>query len=747
MKLSQLHKGQSARIVTLRGGSAFLHRLAEMGFVKGQQIEVTKNAPLRDPIEYKIMGYQVSLRRIEAAQIEVSMTDVQIDDSLTEALHINNEHGAFELDNSAAPHIKVALVGNPNSGKTSLFNALSGLSEHVGNYSGVTVDSKEATVKFEGYKITVVDLPGTYSIADFSPEERVVADFIRGESPDIIINVVDSTNLERNLYLTTQLIDMEVPFIMALNMWDEFQSSGNHLKVPMLSKLLGAPAVPTVAKRGRGMAALLDQIVKGFNNPITFERKWVNYPLEIENFIQTSTAASRYDALQQAESDEELEKLVSVSEQNSTAATIATARYAFINGALKESLTRSSAPAKNVSAKIDKYLTHKYLGLPMFIFFMWFTFYLTFTVGQYPMDWIEMGVGALRNFVAGFMSDGAFSSLVLGGIIDGVGGVIVFLPNILILFFCISLMEDTGYMARTAFITDKLMHKIGLHGKSFIPLVIGFGCTVPAIISTRTIENRGNRLQTMLIAPFMSCSARLPVYVLVVGAFFPNSGANAMFLIYFAGIFVAILTSLILKKLFFSKSGATFVMELPPYRVPTVRNTIKQMWSRGSQYLKKMGGIILIAAVIVWALGYFPMKDANSNEPHQSYIEQIGRAIEPAVAPLGFDWKMGVSLMSGVAAKEIVVSSMSVLYNEGKQDNEHKLTEILQKDPNWNTAVALSFITFVLLYFPCTASIVAIGRESGKWKWAAFTVIYTTGVAWLFSYIVYNVALAIISIL
>ena len=745
MKLSQLHTGQSAQIVALRGDSAFLHRLSEMGFVRGQQIEVTKNAPLRDPIEYKIMGYQVSLRRIEAAQIEVSMASMTANDPLPDITPNSNSHGAFELDTSAAPHIKVALVGNPNSGKTSLFNAISGLSEHVGNYSGVTVDSKEATVKFEGYKITIVDLPGTYSIADFSPEERVVADFIRGESPDIIINVVDSANLERNLYLTTQLIDMEVPFILALNMWDEFQSAGNHLKIPTLAKLLGAPAVPAVARRGRGVAALLDQIVKGFNNPVTFERKWINYPEPIEKFIQQSSAASRYDALQQAENDTELDKIIQLNEQNSTSSTIATARYAFINGALKESLTRSTAPSKNISAKIDNFITHKYLGLPIFMFLLWFTFYLTFTVGQYPMDLIEMGVGALRDLLAGFLpQDGVVSSLILGGIIDGVGGVIVFLPNILILFFCISLMEDTGYMARTAFITDKLMHKIGLHGKSFIPLIMGFGCTVPAIISTRTIENRGNRLQTMLIAPFISCSARLPVYVLIVGAFFPDSGANAMFIIYFGGVLVAVMSSLIMKKLFFSKSNASFVMELPPYRIPTMRNTFKHMWNRGSQYLRKMGGIILIASVIVWALGYFPVKKLNSTEPHQSYIEMVGKAVEPAVEPLGFDWKMGVSLVSGVAAKEIVVSSMSVLYNDGEVDGEHKLSAIIQKDPAWNIAVAISFITFVMLYFPCTASIVAIGRESGKWKWAAFTVIYTTAVAWVFSFITYNIALLFI---
>lgn len=755
VQLSHLKNSNIGRIIALKGDESFIRRLCEMGFVVGQTVTVVKNAPLHDPIEYQIMGYKVSLRRKEADKIIVELVSGVVpnefqgdckfcycDRALQE---VQNVKGILQYKpDQEVEYIKVAFVGNPNCGKTTLFNRISGLNEHVGNYSGVTIDSKQATIEFEGYRITIVDLPGTYSITDFSPEERVVADFLRTEKPDIIVNVVDATNLERNLYLTTQIIDMGIPYILCLNIWDEFISKGNHLNTSVLSALLGARVIPTIAKRGRGVAALMEQIIQSYTNRDHFERKWVNYPEEIENFIDKSRVENRYDALSMAENDENLAKSVQLNYKNKISTVIATARYAFIKGALKESLRVTKRVSTDISEKIDNILTHKYLGLPIFVAILWLTFYTTFTLGEYPMSWIESGVGVLRDFIAGLMSDGAIKSLIVGGIIDGVGSVIVFLPNILILFFFISLMEDTGYMSRAAFITDKLMHRIGLHGKSFIPLVMGFGCNVPAIMSTRTIENRSNRLQTMLITPFMSCSARLPVYILVVSAFFPGNEANMLFVLYFGGILMAIISSLLIKKLFFRKANAHFVMELPPYRIPTVRNTIHQMWNKASQYLKKMGGIILIAAAIIWALGYFPHTVNEDGRRGDSYLEVIGKTIEPAIAPLGFDWKMGVSLVSGVVAKEVVVSSMSVIYNEDQpmddEQAQHQLPEILKQDPNWNIAVALSFLTFVLLYFPCIAAVTAIRKESGAWKWAIFTVLYTTFVAWVCSFVVYNIA-------
>lgn len=745
MKLSDIENGEVVRIVAIRGNSSLLHRLSEMGFITGQRIKVVKNAPFQDPIEYQIMGYEVSLRREEAEQIEVTRERPLIVPP-TDLIHPADQRQSIYQQltpiREVQSRITVALVGNPNCGKTSLFNHVAGMNEHVGNYSGVTVQSKEASIEFEGYTITFVDLPGTYSIADFSPEERVVADYIHHQRPDIIINVVDATNLERNLYLTTQLIDMGERVILSLNMWDDFLHSGDHLKQKVLSKLLGMPIVPTIAKRGRGIAALLDQIVKSYTDPCSFEGKWVNYPDEIETFIEKSEASTRYDALLQAETDPTLDKLYQRTYDTSVQAAIATARYAFVSGALKECYTQARRAITTPSSKIDNVLTHKYWGLPIFIGILYLTFYATFTLGGYPMEWIENGVAWLRELVNESLPMGAFKDLIVSGIIDGVGSVIVFLPNILILFLFISIMEDTGYMARAAFITDKLMHRIGLHGKSFIPLIMGFGCNVPAIMATRTIENKGNRLQTMLITPFMSCSARLPVYILIVGTFFPGNEGNMLFAIYLAGIVLGIITSLILKNVFFRKSHAHFVMELPPYRIPTARSTVKHMWNKGSQYLKKMGGVILIAAVIIWALGYFPNGSNDDGTPKKSYLQTVGHAIEPVIAPLGFDWQMGVSLMSGVVAKEVVVSSMSVIYNTPDSDNpEHDLSSILRADNNWNTSVALSFLTFVLIYFPCIASVSAIGRESGTWKWAFFTVVYTTGMAWLASFLVYNTAL------
>lgn len=824
MKLSQLKTSQAGIITHVTGQGSFRKRITEMGFVKGQRVVVVKNAPLRDPIEYSIMGYEVSLRRKEAQMIEV-----ELDNNIKQELRFSPEplspHVDFNEDIPAAnteQHsklnrvIKVALVGNPNSGKTSLFNYISGLNEHTGNYSGVTVDSKEASVEFDGYTIRITDLPGTYSLSEFSPEERFVREYISRQKPDIVINVVDASNLERNLYLTTQLIDMQARVIIALNMYDELLASGDRFDHRTMGRLLGMPLIPTISKRGRGVPHLLRQITESYasiSSAPEQQTKKINYPAEIEGLIdrvakkmssQNRTSyCNRYVAIKLIEGDEDMRRLalpdetllqtievtVRKAEQlygDDIDTLMADARYGFISGALKETYTQTKTTRHNRSREIDNFLTHKYLGFPIFLLMLWFVFFTTFTLGAYPMEWIGMGVAYLQDLVSGVMPEGALKDLVVNGVMDGVGSVIVFLPNILILFFFISIMEDTGYMARTAFITDKLMHKIGLHGKSFIPLVMGFGCNVPAIMATRTIEHRSNRLQTMLITPFMSCSARLPVYLLVVGAFFPDNAANVLFIIYIGGIVLAIISSLLFKKLFFKSQDVHFVMELPPYRIPTMRSTIKHMWNKGSQYLQKMGGVILVAVVIIWALGYYP-RDSNeeiatyntevsdmmasdipdrdsllrnlvishgAQHENNSYLGQIGRFVEPVIRPLGFDWKMGIGLLSGIAAKEVIVSSMSVLYQTKFEDPElldgqlgSRLREERYTDgdrfaePVWNQAVAVSFLTFVLIYFPCVAAIGAIRKESGALKWALLTVFYTTAMAWLVSFATYRIAL------
>lgn len=757
MNLSELSSGKRARIVHIGGSGSLKRRLTEMGFVRGVEILVVKNAPLRDPIEYKIMGYEVSLRRHEAHTIEVELIDGE--SAQTPQPNQQPNPPATEEEQSEKSEkkiIKVALVGNPNSGKTTLFNFISGLNEHTGNYSGVTVDSKTARIEYEGYTIEISDLPGTYSLSAFSPEERFVRDYLINEQPDYVINVVDATNLERNLYLTTQLLEIEQPTIIALNMYDEFRISGNRLNTSKLGHLLASPVIPTIGRRGQGVAQIFDKII----HYRTKSPRRVTYTQEIELLVEnvtkeispinTSGFPDRYAAVKliegnekpieiTAEQHERLNKAkrkIETLYNESCETLIAEGRYAFVNGALKETYTKNPETTTSKSIKIDTVLTNKYLGLPIFFAMLWMVFYATFTLGEYPMGWIEHGVEMLQNFLDNLIPQGAVNDLIINGIINGVGSVIVFLPNILILFFFISLMEDTGYMARAAFITDKLMHKIGLHGKSFIPLIIGFGCNVPAIMATRTIENRENRLQTMLITPFMSCSARLPVYILITGTFFPGNAANMLFLTYLVGILLAIGSSLLFKKTLFRGKETHFVMELPPYRIPTAMSTIKHMWNKGGQYLQKMGGIILVSVIIIWALGYYP--NQGGKYEGSSYLEQVGKTIEPAIEPLGMNWKMGIGLISGVAAKEVIVSTMSVTYNTDGNLGERLQAETTPDGkPVWTTAVALSFLAFVLIYFPCVAVVSAIRREAGAWRWSLFMVAYTTTLAWLVSFVVY----------
>jgi ferrous iron transport protein B len=809
--LYDLNEGDAGIILKIKGRGQFRQRLSEMGFVVGKKVEVIKKAPLRDPIEYKIMGYHISLRNSEAQLIEVDKGNKTAELRSDNGVLVSEDENGSWLEKTK--QIQVALVGNPNSGKTTLFNYASGSKEKVGNYAGVTVDSKEATYKQSGYTFSIVDLPGTYSIKSYSPEEIYLRNYIFDNKPDIVVNIVDASNLERNLYLTSQLIDMGVQIVIALNMYDELQKKGDILDHTSLGKLLGVPVIPTISSRGKGIKELFDKIIEVYEvrDPLV-RHIHINYGTEIENSICaiqsrikiednrafTNIVSARYLAIELLENDQEYSKSITrcinsseiieigrkeysrleklYSEPLETV--ITDLRYGFISGALKETLKISKVERLRKTKLIDNYLTNKYLGIPIFIIFMWLTFFTTFKLGGYPKYWMELGFGRLSGLISDNLPPGIVRDFLVEAIIGGVGGVIVFLPNIIILFLFISFMEDTGYMARAVFIMDKVMHKIGLHGKSFIPLFMGFGCNVPAIMATRIIESRRDRLITMLITPFMSCSARLPVYILFISAFFPKNQGSVLFLLYFLGALFAILSALFLKRVFFKSEEIPFVMELPPYRVPTIRSIFKHVRFRTSQYFRKIGGVILLAAIIVWILSNFPRSATNSrdysneisrveksemssdkksesiirlisekkSEEHsRSFMGIIGKAIEPVMKPLGFDWHLSVSILSGLAAKEVVVSTLGVIYQVDSDSGRQSLVEKIrtQKDASGKTVftplIAFSFMLFILTYFPCVGVITAIKRESGSWKWAAFTVVYTTGIAWLLSFTVYQI--------
>ncbi len=798
MLLSELRTRQSGIIVGVKGQGAFRKRVTEMGFIKGQPITVVRNAPLQDPVEYSVMGYQVSLRRSEASLIEVESGD--------RPAREEEFAGTIELDAGFARgpqtggNINIALIGNPNCGKTSIFNQSSNSYEHVGNYGGVTVETKVARVEYQGYTFNIYDLPGTYSLTSYSPEEIYVRNFLTENLPDVVVNVVDATNLERNLYLTTQLIDMNIRMVIALNMYDELKASGNHFNHISFSSMLGIPVVPTVGSKGKGLARLFTAIIAKFKEEDGNRKKiHINYGADIEESITRildpvsmegnkqlrSHICTRFVALKLLEGDENMTEHVNTmpnaAEIHRTARSereklrtlladepetlITDARFGFISGALRETLRPPVIERHKYSWKIDNILTSKYLGIPIFFFFLWLMFSATFKLGQYPMDWIGNGMNYLSSLVPHVIPAGDLQDLLMKGIIGGVGGVLVFLPNILILFFFISFLEDTGYMARAAFIMDRFMHRLGLHGKSFIPMVMGFGCNVPAIMSTRIIESRNNRILTMMLIPFMSCSARLPVYILIIGAFFPAHQGTVLFGIYLTGILLAVFSALIFRKVFFRKGESPFVMELPPYRMPTLKNTSRHMWNKASQYLHKIGGIILVASIIIWGLEYYPGNSMlfNSRKPVKeasiagvpvqnsgkdaSFLEQIGKFVEPVMKPLGFDWKMSVSLMAGVAGKEVVVSTMGVIYenpaNSSKGLGKRIREQVYADGPRSGQAVytpltALAFLMFILVYFPCIAVVATVARETGSLWWAVLMIMYTTGMAWLMSFVVYQ---------
>ena len=810
MKLSELKTGERGVIVKVNGHGSFRKRIIEMGFVKGKSVKVVLNAPLKDPIEYEIIGYKISLRREEADKIEVisesEAKEVMASSAPQPPLYEDGcedigiiEKEMKELAEQRRHIIRVALVGNPNCGKTSLFNIASGSHEHVGNYSGVTVDAKEGKFSYGGYQFTLVDLPGTYSLSAYSPEELYVRRNLVEEMPDVVINVVDASNLERNLYLTTQIIDMNLRVVMALNMYDELRSKGDTLDIETLGHLLGMPVIPTVSRSGEGIEKLFDTVIKVYetNDPRLARHIHVNHGAELEKsidrikfLIQKNTDirykySTRYLAIKYLENDSEIEKVVEalpnrdeiisarfdesrrIEEllQTNPESAIVDAKYAFVQGALKETWqpAQERRAKHSLSEKIDAVVTNKWLAFPIFILLLYVIFEGTFTIGDYPMRWIEWLVEKFSDFVSAYMPEGMLKDMVVDGIIGGVGSVLVFLPNILILYLFISLLEDSGYMARAAFIMDRLMHKIGLHGKSFIPMIMGFGCNVPAIMATRTIENRKSRLITMLIIPMMSCAGRLPIYILLVGAFFPSYGSLVMLGIYAFGILMAILSAKILSR-FLKDDDLPFAMELPPYRVPTAKSVFRHTWEKGKQYLHKMAGIILVCSIIIWFLGYFPNHNKYGTVAEQqenSFIGYIGKGIEPVLEPLGYDWRMGVSIISGIGAKELVVSTLGVMYSAEAEEIEAAsgeigaapLTEETPEDEAGDTrlqkalqrsitpAAALSYMIFVLLYFPCIATFVAIKQESGGWKWAVFSAVYTIVLAWVMAFIVYRIAL------
>ncbi len=885
MRLSDLKTGERGIIVKVSGHGSFRKRITEMGFIKGKEVRVVLNAPLKDPIEYEIIGYKISLRREEAEEIEViSESEARAQEAAetakaavsgnadtSDAGHAamqgavaesdagsgnlsRNETGCGdaealdrkmrELAEERRHIVRVALVGNPNCGKTSLFNVASGSHEHVGNYSGVTVDAKEGHFEYKGYQFVLVDLPGTYSLSAYSPEELYVRKNLIDNIPDVVINVVDASNLERNLYLTAQIIDMNLRVVMALNMYDELESKGDRLDTVTLGHLLGMPVIPTVSRSGKGIDRLFDTVIHVYenNDPTVARHIHINHGQELETSIDRiqhliwknedirTHYSTRWLAIKYLENDSDVEKTVEALpnhdeiiaarfEENkriesllggtNAESAIVDAKYAFVQGALKETYTPAEVRKKHtITDKIDAVVTNRWAAFPIFILLLYIIFEATFRLGDYPMQWIEWLVEQFGAFVATTMPEGMLKDLIVDGIIGGVGSVLVFLPNILILYLFISLLEDSGYMARAAFIMDKLMHRIGLHGKSFIPMIMGFGCNVPAIMATRTIENRKSRLITMLIIPMMSCAGRLPVYILVAGAFFPRQGSLVLLGLYALGIIMAIISAKIMSR-FIKDDNLPFVMELPPYRVPTSKSVFRHTWEKGKQYLHKMAGIILVASIIIWFLGYFPHHDRYSTPAEQqenSYIGMIGKTIEPALKPLGFDWKMGVGIISGVAAKELVVSTMGVLYSSEydrfpSADSDPGTASaaiadsVTKNDPSVNftpasetseatsvnfdiadatdktdavtagsetenvsgdtmlqnalartttPAAALAFMVFVLLYFPCIATFVAIKNESGGWKWAIYSAVYTIALAWVVSFIVYRIALLLL---
>ena len=809
--LNRLQPGEEGVITKVKGYGAFRKRINEMGFVPGVTVKVIKKAPLGDPMELELMGYRISLRKNEANLIDiVSKEEYRNFEQPFEGGTIPTDEAFMQRVKEEMNTINVALVGNPNCGKTTLFNTAANRNEKTGNYGGVTVDLKTAQFKHNGYTINITDLPGTYSMSEYTQEELYVRKHLIDNLPDVVVNVVDASNLERNLYLTTQLIDMNIKVVGALNMYDELEKKGDKFDYTMLGKMIGIPFVPVVATKGQGLQELLERIIDIYNdNDKDYRHFHINYGNTINESLRTVKHLIKknkelkdhfhpqYAAIKLLEADKEFTaqvdrfpgtdeilecaakqvKKIEKEYNDNSASVITDAKYAFIHGALEETYTHASNKYTERKYRLDNILTHKWFGLPLFFLFMYLVFQMTFMIGQYPTDWIDAGVAWLSETVGNMMSDGMLKDLVVEGAIAGVGSVIVFFPQIMILFLFLSFMEDTGYMARVAFLMDKVMHKIGLHGKSVIPIIMGFGCNVPAIMATRTLENRKDRLITIMMIPFMSCGTKYPIYMLFVTALFTRHQGAILFSVYFIGMLMAVFTAIMLRKLFRNKEDIPFVMELPPYRMPTLRNSLHHMWGRSQQYLRKMGTTILVGSIFIWALGYFPHKTEFSKDYEamavelqqsgasaeeiqqgvlaleaeqkyeqieQSYIAQIGQFVEPVFTPLGYDWKIGVSLFTGITAKELILSSMGVLY-QSPDDSEvtlqNKLAEqTFDRGPKvgkriFTPVTGYSLMLFILIYVPCVAAIAAIKKEAGG-KWALFMVLYSCSMAWLAAFAV-----------
>ena len=788
MRLSELKTGEKAVVVKVLGYGGFRRRIMEMGFVRGQEVSVILDAPLKDPIEYHIMGYDISLRRKEAEMIEVmTLEEASQFSEMEPSTLIDGEDIIGRVVQSRHKHISVGLVGNPNSGKTSLFNTLCGRSEHVGNYSGVTVDAKRGTLSFKGYTFEITDLPGTYALSAYSPEEVYVRRHLVESAPDVIINTVVASNLERNLYLTTELIDISPKMVVALNMYDELERSGAKFDHEMLGEMIGVPLIPVVAPSARGIEELLDAVIAVYENRDPRVRHiHIGYGSVIEEHLEALNRdmrkhreeliahfPPRYYALKLIEGDKEVMTMIESSphrEQWIAMATrarvsieeslgedietsLARQKYGFISGALKETYTAVENDRNTLGDKLDAIVTHRIWGFPIFFALMWFMFYCTFTLGAYPQEWIEMGVSWLYDTVHGLMGEGALRDMITDGVINGVGSVLVFLPNIMILYLFISLLEDSGYLARAAFIMDKVMHRMGVHGKSFIPMVMGFGCNVPAVMACRTIECTTSRIITIMVVPFMSCSARLPIYMMIVGTFFAEHAGTVLFLLYVGGMLLAVVSARLMRRFMFREQEAPFVMELSPYRIPTATATIRHMWSKCAQYLKKMGGLILIASIVVWLLSYYPRPQHSAEEPEaprfeQSYMGYVGQWCQPMFAPMDMEWQATIALISGIPAKEIVVSTMNVLYaqpgDEEAVDDEELSPSVSERiASSMSIPTAVAFLIFSLLYLPCLATIMAIGAEL-NWKWAVGSALYNTAVAWVVAWIGYLITSLIV---
>ena len=712
----------------------------------------------------------------------------------------------------------IALTGNPNSGKTTIFNNLTGTRQHVGNWPGVTVEKKMGTVIHNGHRLQVVDLPGTYSLTAYSIEEIVARRFLVDSKPDVVVDIVDASNLERNLYLATQLIEMGVKLILVLNMADVAQARGHEIDADRLGTLLGVPVVFTIGTKNQGMKELLDKVLEVVEDRDTVSRHiHISYGYELEKEIKKiqdviwrdpsvgERFSTRWLAVKLLENDEAVQERVrSLGEigkqilaqaeasrerlaefyKDDAEMVLTDQRYGFIGGALKEVLKVSAKSKLDLSRQVDLFLTNRILGFPVFIFFIWAMFQLTFTVGAYPMEWIDAGVTWLGAVVIALLPAGLLQDLLVNGIIAGVGSVIIFLPNILILFFCIAVFEDTGYLARAAFIMDRVMHIIGLHGKSFIPLLMGFGCNAPAIMATRTLESERDRLLSILINPLISCSARLPVYILLAGTFFGASAGNVIFSIYALGIALAISMGKLFSVTLFRGDMAPFVMELPPYRAPTLKSLLIHMWDRSQIFLRKMSGVILVGSILIWVLSSFPRSPdlhrgqavergatsatqqrvltvAESQQPvspstpedylknsdlsnemarlESSFLGRLGHLIQPIFAPLGFDWRTSVAVLTGFVAKEIVVSTLGVLYAAGADVNEE--SDALRRSlraSGMTPLGAYTLMAFVLIYIPCLATVAVIRRETNSWKWTGFSIGYSLVLAWMVSFLIYQ---------